>query len=197
MISPSRWTGTCPPRWSSWWPPSWGGQGDLPCFLPDSRICQAFCSYNTVGTWRHLSTSDTRENNGALDHLKKAVDYLLPKLPRERPPSRIHCSLNPLSAAPFDLTAQWQRAAACPFPPLALLCCWESWSPKRGRRTGLNRRKDGAGGSWGHVRAPSSMDGSKPCIQCTYAEWMVKAPLCLSPACLAFLTQNPSMRQQL
>ena len=79
----------------------------------------------------------------------------------------------------------------------ALLCCWESWSPKRGRRTGLNRRKDGAGGSRGHVRAPSSTGGSKPCVQGTYAEWMVKAPLCLLPACLAFLTQNPSMRQQL
>lgn len=85
------------------WVLSWGGQVDLPCPLQDFCICHTFSQCSIVGTGRNLSTSDTREDNGALDHLKKSVDCLLPKLPRERPPPRTHCSLSPLNAAPFDL----------------------------------------------------------------------------------------------
>ena len=102
--------------------------------------------------------------------LEYAVPSALPMLP-------------PLT---FDLTAQGQSATACPFPPLALLCCWKSWSPKGVRKTGLSKRKGGAGESQGHVRTPSSLDGSKPNDQGTYTEWMVKPTLYLSPAWLCF-----------
>lgn len=125
----------------------------LPGSLPDFCICQTLSWCNIVGTGRNLSTSDSWEDNGALDPLKKSVDCLLPELPRERLPSRIRCSLRPFNCCSFtfDLTALWQSATACPFSPLILLCCWESWIPNGGGKTGLKRRKSRAGErNWPH-----------------------------------------------
>ena len=102
--------------------------------------------------------------------LEYAVPSALPMLP-------------PLT---FDLTAQFQSATACPFPPLTLLCCWKSWSPKGVRKTGPSKRKGGAGESRGHIGTPSSLGGSKRNVQGTYIEWMVKPTLYLSPAWLCF-----------
>lgn len=50
---------------------------------------------------RETSAPKAGEDNGALDPLKKSVDCLLPKLPLERPPSRIHRSLRLSSCCPF------------------------------------------------------------------------------------------------
>lgn len=68
---------------------------DRHCFLPDSRICQR--PSRCAAPWERggISAPLTPGDNGALDHWKKSVERLLPKLPRERLPSRIRCSLGP------------------------------------------------------------------------------------------------------
>lgn len=106
---------------------------------------------------------------------------------RGHPPEHaIPAALPGLPPSTFDPTAQWQSATTCPLPLWTLLCSWELWSPDGGRKTGLERRKGGVGGSWGHIRTSSWLGDSVSYILGTYTECMAKPTLYLSPAWLCF-----------
>lgn len=120
--------------------------------------------------WGGASAPLTPGDNGALDHWKESVEHLLPKLPRERLPSRIHCSLALLRLPPltFDLTAWWQSATPCPIRlPPTLLCRWESWS--------LSESQDWVGGRVGQVN-DWAMPGNCPHWVAPYLIFGAPAP---------------------
>lgn len=178
-------------------PPGWGGPGDLPCFLQIPASAGVLLTQHCRDrTSQHLWHQG---GNGALDHLKKAVDYLLPRITIERPPSRIHCSLHPLSAA------LWPHSpvAKCHYWSLSLpnlLCCWESWSPReaegQGWIEGRMRQVEAPGPRQGPIlngwlqalcpvhlcrvdgESPSVPSASLPCFSDTESEHEAAAVTC-------------------